>query len=87
MGDIGTHAHNLTRFITGLELAEVAAETGTILPGRLNHDFAGALLRFENGARGSFWVTQAAAGWKIACAFASAGPKAVWNGCRNFPRR
>jgi len=25
MGDIGTHAHNLTRFITGLELDEVSA--------------------------------------------------------------
>jgi len=62
MGDIGTHAHNLARFITGLEVAEVAAEVGAIVPGRLVHDFAGALLRFENGARGSFWVTQAAAG-------------------------
>ena len=62
MGDIGTHAHNLTRFITGLEVAEVAAEVGSIVPGRLVHDYAGALLRFDNGARGSFWVTQAAAG-------------------------
>ena len=62
MGDIGTHAHNLTRFITGLEVEEVAAEVGTIVPGRHIHDFAGALLRFDNGARGSFWVTQAAAG-------------------------
>jgi predicted dehydrogenase len=62
MGDIGSHAHNLTRFITGLELAEVSAEIGSIVPGRLVHDFAGALLRFENGARGNFWVTQAAAG-------------------------
>lgn len=62
MGDIGTHAHNLLRFITGLEVAEVAAEVGAIVPGRLVHDFAGALLRLENGARGSFWVTQAAAG-------------------------
>ncbi len=62
MGDIGTHAHNLTRFITGLEVAEVAAEIGAIVPGRKIHDYAGALLRFENGARGSFWVTQAAAG-------------------------
>lgn len=62
MGDIGTHAHNLTRFITGLEVDEVAAEVGTIVPGRLIHDYAGALLRFDNGARGSFWVTQAAAG-------------------------
>ena len=62
MGDIGTHAHNLTRFITGLEVDEVAAEIGAIVPKRLIHDFGGALLRFENGARGSFWVTQAAAG-------------------------
>jgi predicted dehydrogenase len=62
MGDIGTHAHNLTRFITGLEVEEVAAEIGAIVPGRSIHDFAGALLRFDNGARGSFWVTQAAAG-------------------------
>ena len=62
MGDIGTHAHNLTRFITGLEVDEVAAEIGAIVPNRVIHDFGGALLRFNNGARGSFWVTQAAAG-------------------------
>ncbi len=62
MGDIGTHAHNLLRFITGLEVTEVAAEVGAIVPGRLVHDYAGALLRLDNGARGSFWVTQAAAG-------------------------
>ena len=62
MGDIGSHAHNLTRFITGLEVDQVAAEVGTIVPNRLVHDFAAAMLRFDNGARGSFWVTQAAAG-------------------------
>ncbi len=62
MGDIGTHAHNLVRFITGLEVSEVAAEVGHIVPNRVVDDYAGALLRFENGARGSFWVTQAAAG-------------------------
>lgn len=62
MGDIGSHAHNLTRFITGLEIDEVSAEIGAIVPNRLVHDFGGAMLRFNNGARGSFWVTQAAAG-------------------------
>ena len=62
MGDIGTHAHNLLRFITGLEVSQVAAEVGCIVPDRVTHDFAGALLRMSNGARGSFWVTQAAAG-------------------------
>jgi predicted dehydrogenase len=71
MGDIGTHAHNLLRFITGLEVSEVAAEVGSIVPGRVTHDYAGAMLRLSSpagqadggiGARGSFWVTQAAAG-------------------------
>ena len=62
MGDIGTHAHQLLRFITGLEVTHVAAEAGSIVPDRVAHDFAGALLRLTGGARGSFWVTQAAAG-------------------------
>ncbi len=62
MGDIGTHAHNLVRFVTGLEVTEVAAEVGHIVPNRLIDDYAGAMLHFNNGARGNFWVTQAAAG-------------------------
>jgi predicted dehydrogenase len=62
MGDIGTHAHNLLRFITGLEVTQIAAELGTIVPDRVTDDYAGAMLRMGNGARGSFWVTQAAAG-------------------------
>jgi predicted dehydrogenase len=62
MGDIGTHAHNLMCFMTGLDVAEVAAEMGAVVPDRVTHDYAGAMLRMSNGARGSFWVTQAAAG-------------------------
>lgn len=62
MGDIGSHAHNLVRFITGLEVSEVAADIGHVAPERLVDDFASAMLRFDNGARGSFWVTQSAAG-------------------------
>ena len=62
LGDIGTHAHNLVRFITGLEVTELAAEVGSVVPNRTVHDFAGALLRLEHGGRGCLWVTQAAAG-------------------------
>jgi predicted dehydrogenase len=86
MGDIGTHAHNLTRFITGLELAEVSAEVGTIVPGRLIHDFAGALLRFENGARGSFWVTQAAAGVENCLRIRVSGTKGSLEWMQEFPQ-
>jgi predicted dehydrogenase len=62
MGDIGSHAHNLVRFVTGLEVSEVAAEVGHVVPGRQVDDYAAAMLRFDNGARGTFWVTQTAAG-------------------------
>ena len=62
LGDIGTHAHHLVRYITGLEVAEVSAEVGHVVENRRVDDYAGALLRFTGGARGSFWVTQAAAG-------------------------
>ena len=62
MGDVGTHAHNLLRFVTGLEVEEVCADIGIIVPGRMVNDFAGALLHMSNGSRGTFWATQAAAG-------------------------
>ena len=62
MGDIGTHAHNLVRFVSRLEVAEVAAEIGHVIPERPVDDYGGAMLRFDNGARGTFWVTQTAAG-------------------------
>ncbi|MGH8924658.1 MAG: Gfo/Idh/MocA family protein [Acidimicrobiia bacterium] len=75
MGDIGTHAHHLVRFITGLEVLEVAAEVGAIVPNRRVHDFAGAMLRFHNGARGSFWVTQAAAGMENCLRIRASGTK------------
>ena len=81
MGDIGSHAHNLVRFVTGLEVAEVAAEIGTIVPNRQAHDYAGALLRFDSGARGSFWVTQAAAGLENCLRFRVCGSEGSleWN--------
>lgn len=86
MGDIGTHAHNLLRFITGLEVAEVAAEVGSIAPGRLVHDYAGALLRLENGARGSFWVTQAAAGVENCLRIRVCGTRGSLEWMQEFPQ-
>jgi len=86
MGDIGTHAHNLTRFITGLEVDEVSAEIGAIVPNRIIHDFAGALLRFDNGARGSFWVTQAAAGVENCLRIRVCGSQGSLEWMQEFPQ-
>jgi len=60
--DLGTHAHHLLRFITGLEVAEVSAEMFTAVPGRQVFDSAYVHLRLSNGARGALWATMAATG-------------------------
>jgi predicted dehydrogenase len=86
MGDIGSHAHNLVRFISGLEVAEVAAEIGNIVPGRAVHDYGGALLRFNNGARGSYWVTQAAAGVENCLRIRVSGTKGSLEWMQEFPQ-
>ena len=62
VGDIGTHAHHLARFVTGLEVTEVSAELSTMVPGRKADDNAHVKLRFTNGARGLMWVSMAATG-------------------------
>ena len=86
MGDIGTHAHNLARFVTGLEVDEVSAEIGAIVPNRPIHDFGGALLRFDNGARGSFWVTQAAAGVENCLRIRVSGSKGTLEWMQEIPQ-
>jgi predicted dehydrogenase len=86
MGDIGSHAHNLVRFISGLEVAEVMAEIGNIVPGRAVHDYGGALLRFDNGARGSYWVTQAAAGVENCLRIRVSGTKGSLEWMQEFPQ-
>ncbi|MEP7136770.1 MAG: Gfo/Idh/MocA family oxidoreductase [Chloroflexota bacterium] len=86
MGDIGSHAHNLVRFVTGLEIDEVSAEIGNIVPNRAVHDFGGALLRFDNGARGSYWVTQAAAGVENCLRIRVSGTKGSLEWMQEFPQ-
>ena len=62
VGDLGTHAHHLARFISGLEISEVSAELASIVPGRQVDDNAHIMLRFNNGAKGMMWVSMVAAG-------------------------
>ena len=62
VGDIGTHAHNLARFITGLEVTELAADLDIFVAGRRLDDNAHMLLRFEDGAKGMLWASQVAPG-------------------------
>ena len=62
IGDIGSHAYQLTEFITGLEVSELCAELSTFVAGRKLDDNAQVMLRFEGGARGALWASQVAPG-------------------------
>ncbi len=62
MGDIGVHAENLARYVTGLRISELCAELTTFVPGRRLDDDGNLLLRFEGGVRGVLHSSQIAVG-------------------------
>ena len=71
LGDIGTHAYNLARFVSGLELDSLAADIDAFVPGRQLDDNAHVLLRFKApgggkgkkpAAKGMLWASQVAPG-------------------------
>ena len=62
IGDIGTHAYHLARFVSGLTLESLCADLTTHVPGRRLDDNAHVLLRFDGGARGMLWSSQVAPG-------------------------
>jgi predicted dehydrogenase len=62
IGDIGTHAENLGRYITGLEIDELCADFTTFVPGRRLEDDGNLLLRYQGGARGVLYASQVSVG-------------------------
>lgn len=64
IADIGTHAFNLTTFVTGLAPSAVLADLTAFGPDRALDDNAAILLRFEGGAKGMIWASQIAPGAK-----------------------
>ena len=57
-GDIGTHAYNLGRFMTGLLPKELSAHLKTYEDGRPLDDYGTAIIRFQNGALGTVTASQ-----------------------------
>ncbi len=57
-GDIGTHAYNLARYMTGLMPKEISANLQIFNPGRRLDDYGHAVIRFENGALGTVTASQ-----------------------------
>ena len=62
MSAIGCHAQHLACFAAGRNATRLCADVRALLPGRKLIDYVSALFELEGGARGTFTVTQAAAG-------------------------
>lgn len=57
-GDIGTHAYNLARFMTGLLPDQLSCHLKVFEPGRDLDDYGTAIIRFQNGALGTVTASQ-----------------------------
>jgi predicted dehydrogenase len=62
MDAIGCHAQHLVCSIAGARVARVQADLTPLMAGRTLGDHASALIELDNGARGTYTATQAAAG-------------------------
>ena len=80
VGDIGSHAHNLACYVTGLEIDAVFADLSAQVPGRVMEDDAGILVRFVGGARGVILASQVSTGEENGLALRVYGEKGglVW---------
>jgi predicted dehydrogenase len=57
-GDIGTHAYNLSRFVTGLLPDQISCLLKIFAEGRQLDDYGTAAIRYENGALGTVTASQ-----------------------------
>ena len=62
IGDIGSHAEHIARYVTGLELESLCADVSTMVAGRAIDDDASMLLRYAGGARGALTCSQVLVG-------------------------
>ncbi len=76
MGDIGSHAHNLVRYVCGLEVDEMCAELTAFIPGRQLDDDGNVLVRFKGGAKGIIYASQISNGDENALTIRAYGTKA-----------
>lgn len=98
LGDIGTHAFQLARFITRQKVTAVSADLASFVDGRPVDDNVHALLRFDGGAKGMLWSSQVAPGCenglririygeKAGIEWAQENPNELWFCELNKPRQ
>lgn len=98
LGDIGTHAFQLARFITQQKVETVCADLTSFVEGRPVDDNVHVMLRFAEGAKGMLWSSQVAPGCenglrirvygeKAGIEWAQENPNELWYCELNKPRQ
>ena len=62
IGDIGSHAEHLARYVTGLEIDRLYADVTTFVEGRRIDDDANMLIQYRGGAKGVLVCSQISIG-------------------------
>jgi len=62
VGDLGTHAYQLLRYITGLDAEQVSARMDTLVPGRRVFDNATVTARLTGDVPATIWASMTATG-------------------------
>lgn len=96
LGDIGTHAWHLARYVSQLQPQAVSADLRAVVPGRVLDDTVHALVKFHGGARCMLWASQAVpghenglrlrvVGYKASLEWAQEAPNELWFKPLNAP--
>ncbi len=87
LGDIGSHAHNLVRYVTGLEVVRLFADLGTVVDGRVLEDDATVLLELDGGVRAVLIASQISTGERNHLRLRVYGADAALDWCQEDPDR
>ncbi len=62
LGEVGSHPHNISEYVTGQRVERVSASLSTIAPGREVYDNAYLTVGYDRGAIGRIWSSYVGAG-------------------------
>jgi predicted dehydrogenase len=85
IGDIGTHAENLGRYITGLQVETVCADFTSFVSGRRLEDDGNLLVRYKGGAKGVLYASQISVGEENSLMIRVYGEKASLEWRQEYP--
>ncbi|KAB1642317.1 Gfo/Idh/MocA family protein [Gulosibacter chungangensis] len=87
LGELGSHLHHLSEFVTGQHVESVSADLQMVAPGREVYDNAYLNVRYNGGAVGRLWSSYVAAGQEHGLQLRVYGSEASLRWCQESPEQ